>query len=414
MTQRTPCLLRAALRLGQTRTFALSAFLLVIGVCDVQAQRCPDAPVAGGPDPTQIDLAVGVPLVRNYELPAISSEIIVLRTVSEERVDLIPVLEEIASNVCSGVVGYQAMYALRMLGQPHSYFLNLIAAHAGTGDRQDRDMVHDAIRTLAQDPDSTTFQAIESVVGAEPGMRVEDAVDDYATILMIQREIAADSLFGQVDELLGQMTLMLLDGWYNDDDGTVVFDTTGERGYLDPGAVWARGELRRLAAEQPAEVSAILDMLPEAPYFAWKYPDAVETVAQAFEAYARGAAFPEGEPPVEDPPPVNESADVRPILECVADNGDGTYTAFFGYENRHGEPVTIPYGANNRMTPTTYQGQQPEAFPMPNVVPGRPGRTPWYPGHAFTVTFSGGEQVVWRLRNRTSTASDNPAQRCPE
>lgn len=106
-------------------------------------------------------------------------------------------------------------------------------------------------------------------------------------------------------------------------------------------------------------------------------------------------------------------ADVRPILECVADNGDGTYTAFFGYENLDGEPGTIPYGASNRLAPTRYQGQQPDTFTMPNVVPGRPGRTLYYPGHAFTVTFSRG-QVVWRLRNRISRAGNDPAQRCPD
>ena len=117
--------------------------------------------------------------------------------------------------------------------------------------------------------------------------------------------------------------------------------------------------------------------------------------------------------PAAAPPPVNEQADVRPALECVAANADGTYTAYFGYENRHGEPVTIPRGSRNRLTPASYDGQQPTAFPMPNAVPGRPGRTPFYPGHAYTVTFPAGTQVVWTLGGRTATASDDPAQRCP-
>lgn len=120
------------------------------------------------------------------------------------------------------------------------------------------------------------------------------------------------------------------------------------------------------------------------------------------------------EPPVvEPPPPVNENADIRPILECVAANADGSFTAFFGFENRHGSPVMIPFGTNNRITPAAYDRRQPQAFRMPNVVPGRPGRTPFYPGHAYTVTFQTGQQVVWKLGRRTSTASTNPVQRCP-
>ena len=111
---------------------------------------------------------------------------------------------------------------------------------------------------------------------------------------------------------------------------------------------------------------------------------------------------------------------VKPILECVADRGDGTYTAYFGYENLNDHEVTIPHGDDNKITPSTYDGGQPTVFGLPNVVPGRPGRTGFFPDgpFAFTVDFEDGEQVVWTLQydgtgRRTATASNNPAQRCP-
>ena len=40
-------------------------------------------------------------------------------------------------------------------------------------------------------------------------------------------------------------------------------------------------------------------------------------------------------------------AAVRPVLECVKKNSNGTYTAFFGYSNENSVAVTIPVGADN-------------------------------------------------------------------
>jgi len=107
---------------------------------------------------------------------------------------------------------------------------------------------------------------------------------------------------------------------------------------------------------------------------------------------------------------------VKPILECVAEEKDGTLTAYFGYENLNDYVVSIPLGSDNKITPSSYDGVQPTLFGLPNVVPGRPGRTGFYPDgpFAFTVKFQPDEVIVWKLGPRTSTASNNPAQRCPE
>ena len=134
------------------------------------------------------------------------------------------------------------------------------------------------------------------------------------------------------------------------------------------------------------------------------------------DAESLQAQLPETEdpvPPSPEPPPVNGKADVRPTLECVIDNRDGTLTAYFGYENHHGEPVTIPHGPKNKITPAIYEQLQPEAFFMPGVVPGRPGRTAAYPEHAFSITFDEDRRVRWKLGRGQVTASSG-TERCPE
>jgi|GEM_PF-854163 len=87
---------------------------------------------------------------------------------------------------------------------------------------------------------------------------------------------------------------------------------------------------------------------------------------------------------------------VRPVLECVTNNGDGTYTAYFGYKNDNTVSVYIPAGIKNKFTPTPQDRGQTKVF-----LPGRHYRV-------FTVTFNG-SNLVWTLNGRTSTASSNSA-----
>ncbi|WP_148267668.1 hypothetical protein [Ignavibacterium album] len=87
---------------------------------------------------------------------------------------------------------------------------------------------------------------------------------------------------------------------------------------------------------------------------------------------------------------------VRPVLECVRNNGDGTYTAYFGYKNDNTVSVYIPVGSKNKFTPTPQDRGQTRVF-----LPGRHNRV-------FTVSFNG-SNLVWTLNGRTSTASSNSA-----
>ena len=87
---------------------------------------------------------------------------------------------------------------------------------------------------------------------------------------------------------------------------------------------------------------------------------------------------------------------VRPVLECVTNNGDGTYTAFFGYENENSVSVYIPVGSKNKFTPNPQDRGQTRVF--------KPGRQI----KVYTVNFNG-SNLVWTLNGRTSTASKNSA-----
>lgn len=104
------------------------------------------------------------------------------------------------------------------------------------------------------------------------------------------------------------------------------------------------------------------------------------------------------------PASVLAQAALRPVLECVDDNGDGTYTAHFGYKNDDIVNVVVPAGSDNRFTPAPQDRGQSTDF-----LPGRQVRV-------FSIDFDG-NNLVWTLRGpngqtRTATASSNPAQRC--
>jgi hypothetical protein len=75
-----------------------------------------------------------------------------------------------------------------------------------------------------------------------------------------------------------------------------------------------------------------------------------------------------------------------PLLECVDDNGDGTYTAHFGYLNNSSAAITLEIGPKNMFVP----GQ--EDFGQPTV---------FLPGehlNVFSVVFSGANDIKWMLK----------------
>jgi hypothetical protein len=96
-----------------------------------------------------------------------------------------------------------------------------------------------------------------------------------------------------------------------------------------------------------------------------------------------------------------EPEKVIPVLECVAENSDGTYTADFGYENPN--PFVVVVDAKNYQNkfepPPNFRTGQPEGF--------APGRVEDW----FSVLFDG-NGLTWVLDGHAVTANRN-SPRCP-
>jgi hypothetical protein len=75
-----------------------------------------------------------------------------------------------------------------------------------------------------------------------------------------------------------------------------------------------------------------------------------------------------------------------PLLECVENNGDGTYTAYFGYLNTTGSTITLAVGPKNMFVGGDKDRGQPTVF---------------YPGEhlsEFSVTFDALDTLKWMLK----------------
>lgn len=80
---------------------------------------------------------------------------------------------------------------------------------------------------------------------------------------------------------------------------------------------------------------------------------------------------------------------LKPTFDCVAPNPQGTLTAFFGYDNKNGVSVTVPFGTKNSLARDTIN-QRPTRF-----LPG---------AHhfAFGVDFATNQTVTWTLSPENS------------
>ena len=95
--------------------------------------------------------------------------------------------------------------------------------------------------------------------------------------------------------------------------------------------------------------------------------------------------------------------DIIPILECIEDNGDGTYTANFGYDNNNPGEITIP---EYRSKITSDDGNIDENG-LNSFLPGRQYRV-------FRKTVSTGKKIIWTLiqgngKTKEVTSSINSA-----
>ncbi len=99
-------------------------------------------------------------------------------------------------------------------------------------------------------------------------------------------------------------------------------------------------------------------------------------------------------------PPARAAGQIVPVLECVALNTDGTFTAVFGTDNQTGENVVIPVGRrtngkwSNVFDPTENIGQPTL------ILTGRQLAV-------FTTTSADGGVVRWELGDGQATANRN-------
>lgn len=111
-----------------------------------------------------------------------------------------------------------------------------------------------------------------------------------------------------------------------------------------------------------------------------------------------------------------ETIHVVPIFECVERNIGGGYSAYFGYENLSTDEtgnlvdVSIEVGTRNSIAPASYEAVLPEEYVVPQIIEGRPGRTP--PGAtdqgAFVIEYWDGTTTVeWTLQGRSAIANVN-------
>jgi hypothetical protein len=89
--------------------------------------------------------------------------------------------------------------------------------------------------------------------------------------------------------------------------------------------------------------------------------------------------------------------DLTAIVECIWNNGNGTYSIAWGYSNLSAKIVRIDIGNKNGMTPGAAAQGQPTVFQIGTF-------------HNVFVTTVTGASMQWRLGNSTYTAnSSTPA-----
>jgi hypothetical protein len=87
---------------------------------------------------------------------------------------------------------------------------------------------------------------------------------------------------------------------------------------------------------------------------------------------------------------------VKPTLNCVDQAANGTFTAYFGYDNKNAVSMDIPLGRDNRLAEDT-AGVRPTHF--------LPGEHDWN----FYQDFSGRDRLTYELRSQDARCRQNQA-----
>jgi hypothetical protein len=111
-------------------------------------------------------------------------------------------------------------------------------------------------------------------------------------------------------------------------------------------------------------------------------------------------------PPTPTPTPTQPALIQNPIfpaVDCVYDNGDGSFTAYFGYNNTSGNSVGIPSGSNNPNGAQNFFAPAPAVRGQVDVF--QPGTV----AGAFAIVWDG-SALTWTVKMPNSTAREVTAK----
>lgn len=91
---------------------------------------------------------------------------------------------------------------------------------------------------------------------------------------------------------------------------------------------------------------------------------------------------------------------VAPLLHCTISNEDGSFTALLGYDNPTSQTITIPFGKQNRVVSSRFDGFQPTTF--------QPGRH----NGSFAVTVTN-TSATWTLGATLLLIKPSQTTPCP-
>jgi hypothetical protein len=92
---------------------------------------------------------------------------------------------------------------------------------------------------------------------------------------------------------------------------------------------------------------------------------------------------------------------LTPVFNCVAPNAQGSLTAFFGYDNKNGVSVSVPYGTKNSLPNDTTNQRLTRFLPGTHQF-------------SFGVDFAKNQSLTWKLtpdNNPTTTLTVNQSSR---
>ncbi|MBT9545829.1 MAG: S8 family serine peptidase [Candidatus Sericytochromatia bacterium] len=106
---------------------------------------------------------------------------------------------------------------------------------------------------------------------------------------------------------------------------------------------------------------------------------------------------------------------LKPEFQCVQSLPDGSFRAYFGYNNTHNNTITIPIGSKNKVLPAEPmlrgKHKKKKKFDQGQPTQFSPGRVGPFPNSAFSVDFDHGN-VHWLLNGKIAKANKRSTS-CP-